>query len=119
MKCIAVMNLKKGDREYDGGYSTNLKGLDGVVKRDREFIKQQLEIYAEHPPVVFVCCGPGLLTMLSEHVFNNACIQSYFPIPFIKPYNDREVFFVAFNHPNAKVSGLVEKFQSIRSLLKL
>ena len=119
LRSIAVMNLKKADRPFDGDYTTHLETLEKAVERDRELIKKQLEIYAQCPPVVFVCCGPGLLSMIQQHVFNQAVIQRKAPLPFMKPFADREVYFVAFYHPNARQSGLVEKFNSIRTFLPL
>ena len=99
LKRVAVMNLKKSDREPDGNYTTNLGTLKEVVKRDHELIRQQLEIYAQYPPVVFVCCGPWLLTMLRDYVFSQATIQYEAALPFMKPDSNQEIFLVAFFHP--------------------
>ena len=116
LKSIAVVNLKKAD---DGNSTTNLRKLKKVVERDRDLIRKQLDIYAEHPPVVFVCCGPWLLTMLKDHVFNHAEILQHLPLPLMKPYENREAYFTAFSHPNAREAGLVEKFKLIQTVIKV
>lgn len=115
LRKIAIVNVKK----EDGGSVTNMTKLKRVVERDREYIKAQLNLYAEFAPVVFICCGPGLLSMIQQYVFNQAVIQRKAPLPFMRPFADREVYFVAFYHPNARQSGLVEKFNSIRTFLPL
>ena len=114
LRRIAVMNLKK----EDGGSVTDMRKLEEVVKRDSGFIKSQMEIYAQHVPVAFICCGPWLLSMISQHVYDNASIEREAPIPFMKPFVGREVYFVAFNHPNAKVENLVTKFEFVKGLIK-
>ena len=114
LRRIALMNLKK----EDGGRVTDMRKLAETVKRDRDFIKSQMEIYIQHAPVVFICCGPGLFSMIREEVYKNAIIQREAALTFMKPYVDREVYFVAFNHPNARKGGLVTKFESIRALIK-
>ena len=117
LRDIAVMNLKKEDRKYDGGYATSLAELEKVVERDRDFIKKQLEIYAHYSPVVFVCCGPWLLTMIQKQIFPSAEIHREAVPSYMQPDANRKVFFVAFNHPNAKKAGLTEKFQYIKGLI--
>jgi len=112
---IAIVNLKK----EDGGSVTNLAKLRQVVAKDRDYIKTQLSFYSEFVPVIFICCGPGLLSMIRDNVFNQTVIQRDSPLPFMKPFADREVYFVAFYHPNAKMAGLVEKFNSIRTFLPI
>ena len=114
LRRIAVMNLKK----EDGCSVTNMRELENAVKRDKDFIKLQMEIYVQHAPVVFICCGPWLLTMISKHVYDDARIERAALLPFMKPYADREVYFVAFNHPNARKANLVTKFGSIQALIK-
>ena len=108
------MNLKK----EDGCSVTDMRELENAVKRDKDFIKSQMEIYVQHAPVVFICCGPWLLTMISKHVYDDARIERAALLPFMKPYADREVYFVAFNHPNARKADLVTKFGSIQALIK-
>lgn len=117
LRDIAVVNLKKEDRKYDGGYATSLGQLGKTLERDRDFIRKQLEIYAQYPPVVFVCCGPGSLTMIQKQIFPSAKIQRDSVLPYMQPDASRREFYVAFNHPNAKKTGLTEKFQAIQTLI--
>lgn len=117
LRNIAVVNLKKENRQFDGAYTTNHSHLEKVVERDRQWLKKQFEIYAKHPPVVFVCCGPGLLTMISHHLFDDAIIQRDSVLPFMQPDANRKVLFVAFNHPNAKKRGLTAKFKAIQNMI--
>ena len=114
LRDIAVMNLKK----EDGGNVTDMRELERVVERDCDLIKAQMEIYIQHEPVVFICCGSGLLTMISRHVFSGVEIDRNATLPFIKPYAGREAYFVGFNHPNARKADLAAKFRSIHSLIK-
>ena len=113
---IAVMNLKK----EDGGSVTNMQKLNDVVKKDKDFIKRQLEIYSELSPVVFVCCGPGLLSMLNTHVLGNIDLHPNTSMPYAKPDN-REVYYVAFNHPNCRKlsKDMIKRFKEITSLISL
>jgi hypothetical protein len=114
LRKIAVVNLKK----EDGGSVTNMSTLEQVVERDRDYIMTQLGFYAECVPVVFICCGSGLLTMLCRHVLGNAVIHRDAMIPYAKPNNDQEVYYVAFNHPNCRQSGLMERFKDIRMTMQ-
>jgi hypothetical protein len=118
LRDIAAINLKKEDRNYDGGYATSFEQLEKTLERDRDLIRKQLEIYAQYPPVVFVCCGPGLLTMIQKQIFPRARIQAESVLPYMQPDANCKTVFVAFNHPNAKKSGLTEKFQTIQSLIR-
>ena len=113
-QCVWVSNLKK----EDGGSVTDMHELERVVERDCDLIKAQMEIYLQHEPVVFICCGSGLLTMISRHVFNNSEIDRNAPLPLMKPDAGREAYFVGFNHPNARTANLAAKFMSIRTLIK-
>lgn len=113
LRRIAVMNLKK----EDGGNKTDMRNLEKVVECDKEYIKAQMEIYIQYSPVIFVCCGPWLLTMLQKHVFIEADIQREAALPFIKPDPNHEAYFVAFFHPNARKAGLAEKFKFVQTLI--
>lgn len=114
LRRIAVMNLKK----EDGKSTTNMQKLEKVVADDKEFIKEQLNIYAEFQPVIFVCCGPWILTMLNDHVLGKCKINRDAPFTFIKPDDNREVYYVAFNHPNCRKSGMVTKFNEMIAFVK-
>ena len=114
LRDIAVMNLKK----EDGGSVTDMHELENVVKRDSGLIRAQMDIYIEHEPIFFICCGSVLLTMISRHVFNNSEIDRNAPLPLMKPYAGREAYFVGFNHPNARKPGLAAKFGAIKALIK-
>lgn len=112
LKRIAVVNLKK----EDGGSFTDMKALEQVVARDRSFIKRQLDIYAAVAPVVFVCCGPGLLSMLNEFIFGNIELLRVQSLVYAKP-DARDVYFVAFKHPNCKITEMTNRFKEILSLV--
>ena len=120
LRSIAVLNLKK----EDGCNKTDMNKLLDRVERDKEFLKRQLGIYIKHDPVVFVCCGPGLLSMLKKsvlslfHDYDNLEICRKDSIKYIKPYSSRKIYFVAFNHPNCRKSSLtlINEFKKIRTL---
>ena len=120
LKPIAVVNLKK----EDGGNRTDMNALRDRVERDKEFLKRQLEIYVKREPVVFVCCGPWLLTMLKNSVqplFKNHDsleVSRNDSILYIKPYTTKKVYFVAFNHPNCRKASLtlINEFKKIKAL---
>lgn len=105
LRRIAVMNLKK----EDGGSRTNMQKLEKVVAKDKEFIAEQLSVYAKQEPVIFVCCGPWILTMLNKHILKGN-IDEDAAFPFVKPDDKHEVYYVAFNHPNCRKSGMVKEF---------
>ena len=120
LKPIAVVNLKK----VDGGNATDMNALRDRVARDKEFLKRQLEIYVKREPVVFVCCGPWLLTMLKNSVlplfknYDSLEINRNDSILYIKPYSNRKAYFVAFNHPNCRKASsiLINEFKKMRAL---
>jgi hypothetical protein len=120
LKAIAVVNLKK----EDGGNKTDLKTLRERVARDKEFLKRQIGIYIKHDPVVFVCCGPWLLSMLKNTVLplfsdcDGLDIITSDSLKYIKPYLYRKVYFVAFSHPNCRESSatLINEFKKIKAL---
>ena len=120
LKSIAVINLKK----EDGGTTTNMNALGKRVERDKEFLKRQLGIYIMHDPVVFICCGPWLLSMLKNNVMpllsdhDSLDLHTNGSIRYIKPYSNRKVYFVAFNHPNCRKSSstLIDEFKKIKAL---
>lgn len=114
LRRIAVVNLKK----EDGVSVTDMSRLGRVVELDREYIKAQLSFYGEHDPVFYICCGSGLLTMLRKCVLGDAEIQRKGSLCYIRPSCDREVYYVAFNHPNCRQSGLIEKFKDIRTMVR-
>lgn len=113
LRRIAVMNLKK----KDGGSSTDTQELEKVVVKDKGFIAEQLSVYATFEPVVFVCCGPGILTMLNNHVLKSN-INKDGSFAFIKPDDKHEVYYVAFNHPNCRKAGMVRKFREMMAFVK-
>lgn len=120
LKSIAVVNLKK----EDGGNKTDMNALRERVERDNEFLKRQLGIYIEQTPVVFVCCGTRLLSMLKNSVlplfsdYDSLDFNRVDSTLYIKPYSDRKIYFVAFNHPNCRKSSstLINEFKKIRTL---
>lgn len=120
LKSVAVVNLKK----EDGKSKTDMKVLRDRVERDKEFLKRQLGIYIKHDPVVFVCCGPWLLSMLKNSVlplfsdYDSLDIVANGSIRYIKPYLCRKVYFVAFSHPNCRKSSmtLINEFKKIKTL---
>lgn len=113
LKKIAVVNLKK----EDGGPNTDMAILENVVREDKDYIKKQLSFYYTGiTPVVFVCCGPYILSMLNDNILGKVDLHINKPLPYAKP-DDREIYYVAFNHPNAKKAGLTKKFKLIASLI--
>ena len=114
LRRIAVMNLKK----KDGGSTTDMQELATFVEADKEFIAEQLSFYSEFEPVIFVCCGPWILTMLNDHVLGQHKINRDAPFAFIKPDDNREVYYVAFNHPNCRKAGMVRKFHEMMVFVK-
>ena len=114
LRRIAVMNLKK----KDGREKTNMQELATFVEADKEFIAEQLSFYSEFEPVIFVCCGPWVLTMLNDHVLGKRKINRDAPFAFIKPEDNHEIYYVAFNHPNCRKSGMAGKFREMIEFVK-
>jgi hypothetical protein len=99
---IAFMNLKK----ESAGSKTKDKELQEAVKRDKEFIKRQLDLYLNNDDIkILFLCGNGLYTPIatdilkdelknSKEIWNNGEGKNR---RFVKKVNDK-LFVVKFYH---------------------
>lgn len=107
---VAVMNLKKVD---NGNAVTDMKVIEKTLSDPKyvEFLKQQYDLYTRFGPVIFVCCGTGMFDLFCERVLKLSTKEI--------DHNKKPVFMeskpkcwiMAFNHPNARKSGLASLFQ--------
>jgi hypothetical protein len=114
LKRIVALNLKKKDEKKT---TTDMLELRMVARRDKDFIRRQLDIYSQFSPVIFVCCGTGMFDIVAEEIYGiNTANIDHNKKPTTCSVGDK-TWLLAFNHPNSRVKDLCALFRRYCSVL--
>jgi hypothetical protein len=102
LSSFSFMQLKK----LAGGGSVTDVELNETASDDKEFIKEQIDIYS---PSFIICCGNG--DIVNNHIYNNTLKQKYTRNGVGYWEVDNNKFLIDYCHPSArfgtKLAGVV------------